>query len=88
MLRQDFGLNREWMVQMRTDWLDGPFPTLLAALEEASKPAANAHWDRKAPEEAPSVVIYYPPDVRIDKAAAPIVQQEVGVDYCGTTSAR
>ena len=88
MLRQDFGLNREWMVQMCTDWLDGPFPTLLAALEEALKPAANVHWDRKAPEEAPSVVIYSPPDARIDKAEAPFVQQEVEGDYCGTTSAQ
>ena len=43
-------------------WIDSPFPTLLlAALEEALKPRAHAHWDRKAPEEVPPVVIYYPP---------------------------
>ncbi len=43
-------------------WIDSPLLTLLAALEEALEPEAHVHWARKAPEAAPSVVIYYPHD--------------------------
>ena len=43
-------------------WIDSPLLALLAALGEALGSEAHAHWDRKAPKDAPSAVIYYPHD--------------------------
>jgi DNA-binding NarL/FixJ family response regulator len=43
-------------------WIDSPLLVLFAVLEQAFKARARVHWGRRAPEEAPSAVIYYSHD--------------------------